>query len=99
MSIYIWFLVLILQSAAFTWVSRARNSGSVTYHSVASVFSNGVWFISQLFLIGFMAKPDMPLNQLVLYGAVYITGTTLGGTLMHIISLKWLERGKRKVGA
>ncbi len=99
MELFGWFLVLVLQSAAFTWVSRARNSGSILYHSVASVFSNGIWFVSQLFLISYVATKDMPASMLVMYGAIYVAGTVVGGTLMHYVSLKWLENGKRKVGA
>lgn len=99
MSLAIWFLVLVVQSMAFTLVSRARNSGSVFYHSIVSVASNGVWFVSQLFLIGFMAKPEMPMSTLIIYATVYVSGTTVGGTLMHFVSLNWLESGKRKVGA
>lgn len=95
----IWFLVLVLQSAAFTWVSRARNSGSIPYHSIAAVFSNSIWFISQLYLISFVARPDMQMSELVTLGVCYTAGTTLGATLMHYVSLKWLETGKRKVGA
>jgi hypothetical protein len=93
-----WAVVLVIQAAAFTWVSRARNSGSVIYHSVAAVFSNGVWFVSQLFLIGFVARPSMPFSEILLLGTIYTASTTFGATLMHIASMRWLETGKRKVG-
>lgn len=53
-----WFFLLVLQNAAFTWVSRARNSGSLAYHATASVFSNGIWFVSNIFLIGMVANPE-----------------------------------------
>lgn len=98
MTLTTWFFVLILQNAAFTWVSRARNSNSLPYHGAAALTSNGVWFISQLYLIGQVAKPDMPFEKLVAIGLVYVTGTTTGGLLMHYVSLRWLEKGKRKVG-
>jgi hypothetical protein len=44
MNLILWFLLLVLQNAAFTWVSRARNSGSIGYHAIAAVFSNGIPF-------------------------------------------------------
>lgn len=99
MNLIFWFALLVVQNAAFTWVSRARNSGSVGYHAVASVASNGIWFVSQFLLIGMVAKPDMPMNEIVTLGLVYVAGTVTGSVLMHIASLRWLEKGKRKVGA
>lgn len=98
MSLTTWFIVLVFQAMGFTVVSRARNSGSVAYHSIVATVSNSVWFVSQLFLVNFMTKPDMPITTLVCYGAVYVAGNTIGSTLMHYISLRWLEKGKRKVG-
>lgn len=98
MTLTTWFIVLVVQAMGFTVVSRARNSGSVMYHSVVSVVSNSVWFVSQLFLVSFMTKPDMAFNTLLLYGIVYVAGNTIGSTLMHYVSIRWLEKGKRKVG-
>lgn len=34
------------QQMAFTMVSRSRNRNSMTYHVIASIFSNGVWFLT-----------------------------------------------------
>lgn len=99
MELTFWFLLLIVQNAAFTWVSRARNSGSYGYHAVAAVFSNGVWFVSQFILIGMVARPGMPLSEAITLGVVYIAGTVTGSVAMHYASIKWLEKGSRKVGA
>ena len=95
----LWFFILVLQSSFFTLVSRARNSGDITYHAIASVFTNSIWFVSQLFLISMIAKPGMPIITLVKMGICYTIGTTVGSVLMHWIALKYLEKGKRKVGA
>lgn len=99
MELFFWFLLLVAQNAAFTWVSRARNSGSYGYHAIAAVFSNGVWFVSQFLLIGMVAKPDMPISEAVILGLIYIAGTVAGSVMMHYAAINWLERGKRKVGA
>lgn len=99
MNLVLWFLLLVVQNAAFTLVSRARNSGSFAYHALAAVFSNGVWFASQFILIGMVAKPSTPIIEAVKLGAIYIAATVSGSVLMHWISVKYLERGKRKVGA
>lgn len=99
MSLFYWFLLLVLQNAAFTWVSRARNSGSYSYHATAAVFSNGIWFVSNVFLISFVAKPGMGWQELSPLLAIYVAGTVIGSVLMHYVSINWLEKGKRKVGA
>lgn len=97
-SLGLWFLLLVIQNAAFTWVSRARNSGSYGYHAIAAVFSNGVWFVSQFLLIGMVVKPGMQLSDAWGLGLVYVAGTVTGSVLMHWVSVRWLEKGKRKVG-
>lgn len=99
MSLAFWFLLLVFQNAAFTWVSRARNSGSLSYHAVASIFSNGIFFVSQFFMISMVADHSMPLDRKVMLGVVYITATVLGSVLMHWFTMKYLEQGKRKVGS
>jgi hypothetical protein len=99
MNLILWFLLLVLQNAAFTWVSRARNSGSIGYHAIAAVFSNGIWFVSQFLLISMVAKPGMPLEEITLYGIVYVLGTVIGSLLMNWISMRYMESGNRKVGA
>lgn len=99
MNLFLWFLLLVVQTAAFTWVSRARNSGSIGYHALASVASNGIWFFSQLLLIGFAIKPGLGFDETVRLGIIYVTGTVTGAVLMHWVALRWLEKGKRKVGA
>ncbi|UUZ75455.1 hypothetical protein LP414_27450 [Polaromonas sp. P1(28)-13] len=62
------------------------------------MFSNGIWFISNVLLIGFVAKPGMSWQVLAPMGAIYIAGTVTGAVLMHYIALRYLETGKRKVG-
>lgn len=99
MNLFLWFLLLVIQNASFTWVSRARNGGSYAYHAVAAIFSNGIWFASQFLLIGMVMKPGLPFSQIVEMGATYIAGTVIGSVLMHWISANFLESGKRKVGA
>jgi hypothetical protein len=97
----IWAVVLILQNFSFTFVSRARNSGSIKRHIIASVLSNGVWFASQVIMFstllemltgkhGFMAA--------VYTGIFYTFFTIVGAVVGHYISLK-TEKGKSAVGA
>jgi hypothetical protein len=50
-------------------------------------------------LISMVAKPGMPLEEITLYGIVYVLGTVIGSLLMHWISMRYMESGNRKVGA
>ena len=99
MNLAVWAVILVLQNAAFTWVSRARNSGSIGYHALAAVFSNGIWFMSQFVMIGIVINPNMTTEKAVETGLVYVVSTVIGSISMHVVSMKYLEAGKRKVGA
>jgi len=99
MSLWLWFLLLVVQNAAFTWVSRARNSGSYGYHAIAAVFSNGIWFASQFLLISMVTDPTLTVDEMFKLGTIYIAGTVTGSVVMHFLAKNYLERGNRKVGA
>lgn len=97
----IWGVFLTLQNASFTLVSRARNSGSLSYHALAAVGSNGIWFVSQLFLFDQMLtilKTGNWLHALTV-GLFYTTCTIVGSVGMHWLALRKIEKGKLKVGA
>ena len=97
----IWALILILQNASTTWASRARNSGSVAYHSIASICSNGVWFISFTILTDSVLKAAAQENwgNWIFLFLFYTTFTVTGATLAHYLSMTYLETGNRRVGA
>ncbi len=96
-----WAVILLAQNAAFTWVSRARNSGSIGYHGVASIFSNGVWFASQVIVIDQIRQAliSHDILRIVLTGAFYTLCTVIGSVSMHAFLMAKVEKGKRKVGA
>lgn len=102
MSFYIaWALLLLVQNASFTLVSRARNSGSLGFHAAAAVGSNGVWFASQFVMIGKIVDVAKAGSWVEAVGiaAFYTVFTVIGSVGMHYVSLRWIETGKRKVGA
>lgn len=82
------FLMVILQNASFTLVSRARNSSSIAYHGVASVFSNGLWLLVAQKAVN---KTDDPWII-----AVYIVASTIGALSMHWFVMKYVELNKKK---
>lgn len=84
------FGIVVLQNAAFTGVSRARNSKSYSYHALAATFSNGIWLIViRQVVINF---DNVPVQ------IAYLIGAVTGSVLMHWFSITYLEKGKRKVG-
>ena len=101
MKIYIlWALLLVAQNAAFTWVSRARNSGSDWYHGFAAIFSNGIWFAATFItferVMAVLKTGNVGLG--ILIGLVYVAATVFGSVSMGMFLRKYVEKGKRKVG-
>lgn len=101
MNLLLWAVSLLLQNASFTWVSRARNSGSIKYHAVASIGSNGIWFLNQFIVVDVITKAirSSDLWLAVGSGLWYTLWTVVGSVTMHWFLMKHVETGKRKVGA
>jgi hypothetical protein len=96
-----WALVLLAQNFSFTFVSRARNSGSLKRHVVASTLSNGVWFASQCILFNQMIawmQGQAGLKTQIFAGAFYTFFTIVGSIAAHYVALR-TEKGKSAVGA
>ncbi|AZZ58355.1 DUF1145 domain-containing protein [Riemerella anatipestifer] len=81
------FGLVVLQNASFTLVSRARNSDSIAFHTIASVLSNGIWL---LVIKNVVQNFDSPVLMLT-----YLIGSVVGSVLMHYISMNYFEK-KRK---
>lgn len=94
MSIFLGILTMLgltfLQNASFTLVSRARNSRSIKFHAVAAILSNGVWLLV-------IRQVILNLDKWWLMVA-YLVGSVIGSITMHHISMKYIEKGKRKIG-
>lgn len=82
------FALVVLQNASFTLVSRARNSSSLMYHTIASVLSNGVWLLVIRKVVQNFDSLDMMLT--------YLVGSVVGSVLMHYVSMKYFEKKKIK---
>lgn len=76
--------LVILQNAAFTLVSRARNSSSLMYHTIASILSNGIWLLV-------MRKIILNLDNSILM-ITYLIGAVIGSIGMHYITMKYFEK-------
>lgn len=102
MEFYIlWAVLLVLQNAAFTWVSRARNSGSDWYHAIAAVFSNGIWLVATFFTfdkVFYAAITDGFTFEVFGAAVLYVVCTVSGSVYMGKFLRRFVERGKRQVG-
>lgn len=77
------FCVGFVQNVSFSIVSRSRNRDNLTYHLIASVLSNWVWF---------MTMRELVLAELSFVLAIpYILGSTLGSVAGVKVSM-WVER-------
>lgn len=83
----LWLMVLaFVQSVSFSIMSRSRNRSNWSYHLIASVFSNGIWFLTFRQLV----LADMTLTLL----PFYIIGTVAGSLYGVSVSMKiesWLK--------
>ena len=78
--------LVILQNACFTLVSRARNSKSLAYHTIASVLSNGIWLLV-------IREVVVNLGNWILM-VTYLVGAVIGSISMHYIAMKYFEKKK-----
>jgi hypothetical protein len=97
----VWALFLLLQNASFTFVSRARNSGSYSLHAIAALLSNGVFIIAQFVSLNLMLDviKSGSWGDRAFVVAFYTTFTVIGSVAMHWVGVNYIEKGKRKVGA
>ena len=100
MDLWFWFcwgILLVLQNATFTLVSRARNSSSLKYHAWASLLSNGVWFISNFILFGAFIDIMRNSNWWLAggVGLFYVICTMAGSLWMHYLALNHIEKSPR----
>lgn len=90
----LWTVALLgfIQNVAFTFVSRGRNSGSLGYHLVASIFSNGIYAALLFVSIDQVAQAK---NNPGLFLMIYTLATMSGSIFAHWLALK-MEKGKGK---
>lgn len=81
------FGLVVLQNASFTLVSRARNSKSLLYHTIASVLSNGIWLLVIRQVV--LNIDNVPLM------ITYLVAAVVGSVSMHYIAMKYFEKPKK----
>ncbi|MNE79409.1 hypothetical protein D3C80_1758880 [compost metagenome] len=79
-------ILVIIQNASFTIVSRARNSNSLVYHAGAATASN----LAYIFVLkNVVTNLD---NPYVI--ATYVVGSVIGGLAMHWVAMRYFEKKK-----
>ncbi len=76
-------ILAFIQNISFTVTSRSRNRDDLRYHMIASVFSNGIWFLTFRELI----RGDM---NYILF-VPYLVGTVIGSITGVKVSM-FIER-------
>ena len=75
--------LVILQNASFTLVSRARNSDSIMFHTIASILSNGIWLLVIRQVVNNFDKIELMIT--------YLIGSVIGSIGMHYVSMNYFE--------
>lgn len=73
------------QNVSFSIVSRSRNRDNMTYHLIAAVFSNGVWFLTFRYLV----TTGMDFALFIPYTIGTVSGSLTGQKISMLIE-KWL---------
>lgn len=79
-SIVVMMVLAYVQNISFTIVSRSRNRDSKTYHFIAAIASNAVWFMTMKYLV---VTASMSWALFV----PYTIGTVLGSVTGQAISM------------
>jgi hypothetical protein len=86
--------ILIAQQFSYVLVSRARNSNSILYGTIGSVFANATYFIGQILMVDQFMRiiREADMNHALVLGAIYITTMTLTASVSQWICMRWFER-------
>jgi len=72
-------LLAFSQNVSFSVVSRSRNRNNLTYHMIAAIMSNGIWFLT--------FKQLITANMSLLLFPTYCFGTVAGSLVGVKISM------------
>jgi len=86
LAILIMMVMAYCQNLSFTLSSRSRNRDHFRYHVVASLFSNGVWFMTMKYLV---ITQHMSWGLFVPYAAATTAGSVTGQAVAMRIE-RWL---------
>lgn len=93
----VWGLLLIAQNFAHTISQRAKNQDRLVYTAVAGVFANGIWILSNFFMVEEIARVIGTGNVVQGVPAVvfYTVCTTIGTVASQYCAMRWIETWRR----
>lgn len=97
----VWSAVLICMAAASTLASRARNTSNLFYHACCAVGSHGTFIVAQFIGVDLIVEIVRTKSWTLAAAGflVYVSASTSGSVLSHFISMRYLEKGSRRVGS
>lgn len=84
-SLLVLMLLAFAQNISFSIVSRSRNRNNISYHIVAAIFSNSIWFLTFKLLV----TNNMDLIMFIPYCIGTVAGSVFGVKISMIIE-RWL---------
>lgn len=89
----VWAVVLIAQQFSHGLSSRAKNSSSIRYNCVAATLSNGVWILSNFFIVSnvMTAIKTGSTGYAVAVALFYTVFCVIGSVLSQVIAMKVIE--------
>jgi hypothetical protein len=97
-----WGVLLAVTNGCSTLTSRARNTPSYWYHGTAAFANHAVWFVVNVMFVGVavdIGRGDMRAGAAAGAWAFYAATSTAGSILVHWLSIRFFEKGNRRVGA
>jgi hypothetical protein len=95
-----WGVLLAVTNGCSTLTSRARNTPSYWYRGLAAFANHAVWFVVNVMFVG-VAIDISKGGAATGLGpwAFYAVCSTAGSIGVHWLSIRFFERGNRRVGA
>jgi hypothetical protein len=97
-----WGVLLAVTNGCSTLTSRARNTPSYWYHGLAALANHVVWFAVNVMFVGVavdIGKGSLAGRAALGAWAFYAACSTAGSILVHWLSIRFFEKGNRRVGA
>jgi hypothetical protein len=90
----IWGVLLIAQNFAHTISQRAKNQDRLWYTGIAGVFSNGIWILSNFFMVDEILRVTKSGDAaqgapVVIF---YVACTTVGTVASQYCAVRWIEK-------
>lgn len=95
----LWGISLVVTQFFGTLTSRARNTASYGYHGVVAGMNHCSWFVAAAYLADTAVRSFHDGSEFLTACVFYTAVSTAASIAAHVVSVKFLEKGNRRVGA